>query len=461
MATSDFDKRVLIEQVRLMEAQAALLNDAGEASADYPVHSDFEARLWQRAKRLIEGNDLQQVMGRAAMLSRRANAVAIFVAALLGALATLFAVTASPTINIYWLLLVLLGFNLLSMLLWLVGVSLNLDGLLAGVLAKLPSWLPSHFASTQASSQQADRAWLASHFGGRIGKWHLSALTHQLWLAYLLAGLAVLVLALMARQVDFVWGTTLLSDATFLRLTEILSLPLQALGFSVPSAAQIQETRMGAIQVLSAAHRYSWAQFLLGSLLCFGVLPRLLLWGWATLMRAAARRHFALDIYLPYYIRLHQQLMPLAGHGQIIDADTGSPDTAEIAAPMPVARTLPAQTRWIGVELGGNISWPLPAMQASTDLGQVIDRQSLTGVLQALSRLESPLIAIAVTATRPPDRGLQRTITSLLSNSVQRWLVLVQADEQDAVSDARLAAWYRLAKACDIPADHVISLSVA
>jgi hypothetical protein len=401
------------------------------------------------------------MLGHAATLSRRVNLVALLAVALLGASATLYAVTGSETINVYWLLLVLLGFNLLSMLLWLVGISLNLEGLIAGIVAKLTRWLPGQLAKKGVSRTPADRAWLACHFGGRVGKWQLSKLTHQLWLVYLLAGVGVLVLVLMARQYDFVWGTTLLSDAAFVKLTSTLSAPLQALGFATPSAEQIQDTRIGALHSLTAAHRYSWAQYLLGSLLCFGIVPRLFLWVWSLLMGVIARRHFALDYYLPYYIRLRQQLMPLAGHGQIVDADAFPPDAPEIPTLNPVSHKLPDETQWVSVELGANITWPPSAIGTSSDLGQVVDRESLARILQRLEAQKSPVIAVAVSAARPPDRGVQRTISSLLSNSTQCWLVLLQAGDQDMIPATRLAAWYRLAKACNVPADQVIRLSVA
>ena len=134
-----------------------------------------------------------------------------------------------------------------------------------------------------------------------------------------------LVLLLMVRQYDFAWGTTLLSDTVFVTLTETLSVPLDALGFTTPSAEQVQQTRIGSSQealalTASAELRYLWAQFLLASLLCFGIAPRMLLWFWSWIMYRRARRLFMLDHYLPYYIALRQRLMPLASHGVVIDA---------------------------------------------------------------------------------------------------------------------------------------------
>ena len=465
MTISNFDKRLLIEQIRYMELQQMLACDAEEQIPDHCVHNDFEDRLWQRAQCLVEQYDLAAVLGRAASLSRYVKILALILAALLGALAVIYAVTDSDTINIYWLLLVLLGFNLISMLLWLTGITLNLEGLTSGMLARLTGWLPHHLESKNSSGNrggiQADRAWLACNFSGAVGKWQFSKITHQLWLFYLLAGLASLVLMLSVRQYDFVWGTTLLSDTAFIKLTGVLSAPLELLGFATPSAEQVQDTRIGTLQVLTPEHRYHWAQFLLGALLCFGVVPRIVLWGWSVLMCANARRQFVLDYYLPYYISLRQRLMPLASHGQVIDADTSPDFIVETPAIKPVSHTLPPETRWVAVELGDDISWPPDSVTAASDLGQVVDRESMTRILQHLQSYECPVIAVAVSSARYPDRGVQRSIASLMSNSAQRWLVLLQKYDDEPVSKTRLAAWYRLAEACKVPADNVISLSVA
>jgi hypothetical protein len=464
---SNFDKRLLIEQLRYIEAEQRLACDAEEVPPDLSVHSNLEDRLWQRARCLVEQHDLSPALGRAARLSRYVKTVAMIVAALLGALGIGVAVTDSHTINIYWLLLVLLGFNFISMLLWLTGISMNMKGLIAGVLSRLTGWLPGHLESKNANDQagtRADHAWLNCNFTAAVGKWQLSKISHQLWLAYLLAGLAFLLLLLMLRQYDFVWGTTLLSDTTFVKLTEVLSAPLQALGFATPTAEQVQDTRIGLLQTLSVEHRSHWAQFLLGALLCFGIVPRILLWSWSALMSAYARSHFTLDYYLPYYISLRQQLMPLASHGQIVDADTSAPVISETPATAssitPVPHTLPEETLWVAVELGSNISWPPLSISAVKNLGQVLDRDSLSAILQQLQSNAGPVIAVAVSSARPPDRGVQRVIASLVSSSEQAWLVLLQTHRHEPISDARLAAWYRLAEACKVPADHVISMSL-
>jgi hypothetical protein len=486
----EFDKRLLIEQIRYIEAKQKLDCDDAAEFSDPGEHLEFEQRLWKRAQCIVQQHGLASLLLRADRLSRYIRSFTLLIAALLGAAGASYAVS-SETINIYWLLLVLLGFNLFSVLLWLAGISLNMKTLTSGVLARLvgslsarlSGLLPGRPGNKQQGNKkpdeisvgrQADHAWLACNFSGDVGKWQLSKITHQLWLAYLLAGLILLVLLLMVRQYDFVWGTTLLSDSVFIKLTDYLSVPLDALGFVTPSAEQVLDTRIVATQdglpqstiatALTAEHRNHWAQFLLGALLCFGILPRILLWGLSALMYTRSRRRFALDLYLPYYINLRQRLMPMASHGQVVDADTSPPDrlatTAEKNGLMPVPHTLPEETRWVAVELGDNFNWPPQSIDAGNNLGQVVDRESQSRIELSLQSFRRPLVAVAVAAARAPDRGVKRTIASLLSNSRQRWLVLLEHPDDEHLSSKRMAAWYRLAEACDVPADHVISMQL-
>ena len=473
MVTSNFEKRLQIEQIRYMETGQAFACDTEEDFTGYNAGKDFEDRLWLRAQCIIKQHNLSLILGRAARLSRHATTLVFFVAALLGALGSIYAITDSHTINIYWLLLLLLGFNLLSMVLWLTGISLNIKGLTSGMLARLTSWLPEHFKSKQQTNNtsnskqnmQADKAWLNCHFSGAIGKWRLSKMSHQLWLTYLFTGLIFLVLLLMVRQYDFVWGTTLLSDSIFIKMTDALSVPLDLLGFATPSADLVQQTRIDSLasntaQTLTAEHRYHWAQFLLGALLCFGIAPRILLWGWSILMHRHAQNRFTLDYYLPYYFNLRQQLMPLASHGKIVDADTTPPVISKTRVETPLQHTLPAETKWVAVELNTNISWPPASIDDANNLGQVTDRESLAQVLQHLQNHKSQDVAVAVSSARAPDRGIQRSISSLMSNSAQRWLVLLTEHPDESITSTRLAAWYRLADTCKVPADHIITMSV-
>ena len=178
------------------------------------------------------------------------------------------------------------------------------------------------------------------------------------------------------------------------------------------------------------------------------------------MMCRRAQNLFTLDYYLPYYINLRQRLMPLASHGEIVDADTSPPVISAAQVKTPAPHALPAETQWVAVELGNNMNWPPTSISSANDLGQVINRESLTLILNRLQVNKDPLVAVAVSSARSPDRGIQRTINSLMSSSSQCWLVLLKEHQDEPVSSTRLAAWYRLAEACNVPADHVITMSL-
>ena len=462
MTSLSFDNKVLIEQVRCIESQHPLTNDTDTplATDAVSVSDRFSGRLLQRARLLVRVHNLEAALAHASGVWRLSNILAGAVAVMLGASASLLAVSGDSTINIYWLLLVLVGFNLLSMLLWLLGVTSGMDSLISGAFSKASAWLPTALGKGSTPTGFADRSWLSSHLASAVGKWRFSQITQQLWLLYLSAGLVALMLALMARQYDFVWGTTLLSHESFVKLTSVLGQPLEALGFTTPSEQQVVETRIGAGYTLDADHRYSWAQFLIGALLVFGILPRLLLLLSSRAMLGLVQGQFVLDYYLPYYVRLRQELLPLHGNSEIVDADTAPPEALDGDFSQVHTHTsadqLPTGVKWIAVELGDDVTWPLATLTTHQDLGSMVDRVSQERILQRLLDSPGQDIAIAVSAGRPPDRGLKRTVSELKAAASAVWLVLIEKSGRVPTSDTRLTAWYRLAQECKVPAQNVI-----
>ncbi len=459
MANLSFDTKVLIEQVRCIETQLS-----PDAPPEPAINSgfrsrEFDDRLVQRARFLVEQRQWGPALKHAAGTWRTSIVVACGVAALFGAGATIAAISGDSTINIYWLLIVLIGFNFLSLVLWITGFAFGMERLSRGVLTLGSSWLANLVGRRDSVTGAADKAWMNSNLGGRVGKWRYSLVNHGLWLVYLGTGLLALLLALTVRQYDFVWGTTLLSNSDFVQLTETLGLTLQTLGFATPDAQQVIETRIGSEFSPGADHRYRWAQFLMGALLVYGILPRVVLLLVCRGMLRAAQAGFALDYYLPYYMRLRQGLMPAHGDSIVVDADDTGRDLQDHGA-VPVlthaqVSRIPETTFWIGVELREGSDWPPSQVSSERVLGHIIDSVSQEEVMQRLQDNTAREIAIAVNAERAPDRGLQRLVKTLCENAELAWLVLLEKDGA-ITSDARLEDWYRLAMNCDIAADHIM-----
>lgn len=457
----DFNDLVRLEQLRHIETgQPQVLSYAGIASIEaYPVsgfsYPAFLERLLDRAYHLIHDNHLDEVLQQPEKLFIRASRIILLLAGVLGGVAAINATGESSTLNIYWLLVVLLGFNFLSMLLWCAGILLNIQGLSSGIAAQLACWLPFQLKKKESDSTGtlAARAWWETCLSGRVGRWRISILTHQFWLIYLLAGMGVLILLMLAKQYDFVWGTTLLPENSLPELTRLLGIPMQHIGLVVPDGQQIAASRIGA-GVQDSIIRSAWAEFLVGALIVYGLLPRLILMLLAFSMLKLSEYRYKLDLYLPYYVTLRQSLIAKEFVTSVIDCDPGM--TKESPEPITRAkhsRRFPANALVIGIELDSHAIWP----EGMVCQENVADQKTFIRVSEMLKKSKRALV-IGVAAHRLPDRGVQRMIRELATLvSGQVWLMLLQSSPAIQVAESRRQAWYRLAQACEIPAEHILS----
>ena len=451
---------VQIEQLRLIEANKSdELSYASVTDMDNHTHTDFEyaafkQRLSARARRLIQDNQLTKLLSHPQTQFVRTGRYVMVFAAILGAFAAGNAVSESATLNIYWLLVVLLGFNLLSIVLWVIGMSRNLQGLSAGVAAQLASWLPYRHKKKNTIESLSARAWWESCLTGSVGKWRMSVLTHKFWLVYLTAGLIMLVLLMVARQYNFIWGTTLLPESSLPTFTEFMAIPMEHLGLVAPDSSQIAASRIG-LGEQDTETRSAWARFLLGAILLYGLIPRLVLLAISLLMQKLAERRFKLDLYLPYFIALRQRLMSPRMETQVIDADPQTLVEPIIKTPLqPVINVVSLRTQAIGIELDEQIIWP----GAAVCHGNIIDRATFAEALKIIKKFDGPSFLIGVDVSRLPDRGVQRMVRELIASTHKEpWLILLHKPSTTPVTNARRLAWFRLAEACNISAEHVIT----
>lgn len=452
-----FADLVRIEQVRKIESEkaedlsyASIQDMPRTAGGDFN-YADFIQRLNTRAKRLIQENTLNDALQQPRLQFIRARRICLALAVILGGLAASQAVSESATLNIYWLLAVLLGFNLISLLLWLSGITLNLQSLSSGIVAQLASWLPYRHKKEPTIASLASHAWWESCLTGDVGKWRISVLTHQFWLVYLTAGMILLILLMLAKQYNFIWGTTLLPDSSLPRLTQILGTPLQTMGLTIPDDSQTAASRMG-IRKQDADTRTAWATFLIGTLLVYGILPRLLVLGLALIMQKWSEHRLKLDLYLPYYIELRQRLMARDVKAEVIDADPHAGIKPAEVTPPPANVAIPANAQAFGIELDVATHWP----ESVTCRLNIVDQNSHDEAIALIKNLGGPLL-LGVAAHRLPDRGVQRLIKELVDSSNEKpWLILLSKPSAP-VGSAREFAWFRLAEACGIPAEHVIT----
>src|SRR5690606_9893459 len=142
----------------------------------------------------------------------------------------------------------------------------------------------------------------------RLGRWLLGLGVHGLWLLAMASALLTLLALLATRRYGFVWETTILGESAFVGLTQGLGALPSLLGFSLPDVDQIRAS--GTMQNDFESARQSWAGWLVGVVLVYGVLPRLLLalfclWRWRR-----GRASLQLDLQLPAYRLLRERLQP-------------------------------------------------------------------------------------------------------------------------------------------------------
>src|SRR5690606_9861504 len=105
-------------------------------------------------------------------------------------------------------------------------------------------------------------------------RWLFGAVSHLLWLTALCAALAALLVALSTASYRFVWATTLLAPDTFVWLTQAIGWLPAHLGFPMPDADVIRAS--DGAQTVAANAQVRWSWWLIGVLVVYGILPRLL-----------------------------------------------------------------------------------------------------------------------------------------------------------------------------------------
>jgi len=131
------------------------------------------------------------------------------------------------------------------------------------------------------------------------------------------------------------------------------------LGFSVPDAGQIRAS--GTLGGDLEGARQLWAGWLVGVLLIYGLLPRLLLAGFSLWRWRRGRAALKLDLNLPAYLVLRERLQPPSERLGISDAAP-----AQLHAPSAGAQLEgSAGAVLVAIELDGSRPWPPVCPRAS------------------------------------------------------------------------------------------------
>lgn len=464
---SDYEQ---IELIRHLEESATHAPISSTLDDDLAARQlSFDEKLRQRARDLGRDWALEPLLRQAQRVLQRTNIVACLVFGVLGAFAGLQAFPdGGQVVNFFWLLLLLLGTHLLMFSLWCIGLLWRVrdtDSLLPftwrTVFKRALAGL-----TTDAPRRTVYQGWLMLYFQGRQGFWRLSILSHSIWLAFLCGGLLSTLLMLSARQYDFIWETTLLSESAFQQLTRGLGALPSLMGFVVPDADTVALSHRQA-DSLPVEARHAWASLLLSSLLIYGILLRGLALGLSYWQWRRLRAQRTLHLEAPYYVGLRQRLAPAHLQLGIVDPDPGQGlDKAlkSTQAPTPDQVPPPDNAHWLGLELTDTSQWPPRGWPQDKGLGSINDRASRAALLATLAQHPDHPLVIVSDLQRTADRGLQRLLSDIKAHTPKaaHWLALIDpegAPADDAHTRDRLSGWYSVAAQVGIPASHVFILT--
>ena len=423
----------LCEALRLKETQwgqfddrAACLRAAREPTAMQQIAA--------RANFLGETSGVKLALGRVQSGLWVAFIVLLVIAVLVGGSAALAALGAGfRPVNVVSALVVLLGVNLFSLVVWIVTLIVGIGS--GGWLAGRWPWLVRKLA-TGPEVGLAGQAWwsLWQQAGGL--RWVLSSVTHASWLIASLTMLAVLYFTLSIRHFDFAWETTLLSADSFVALTQFVGVVPHWFGFAIPDSETVRAS--GHLSRNSVQAQALWASWLTGALVCYGVLPRSLLLLVSLAMVARAWPRTQPQLLSPYYQALLLKMAPaaLSPEGQV-------PPQIKLRYP-PVLKGADSATRAMmtGIEL--ETEWPPVGLGCEIVHTMMIDsRDTRNMALGHVAQLNPRRLVIACDARQTPDRGTLRLIAELASYA-SKTLVWLQpaggADGPDG-ADGRIPVW--------------------
>ncbi|MFJ2428041.1 DUF2868 domain-containing protein [Pseudomonas sp. NPDC087804] len=422
----------LTETVRLREEHAGPLEDLEANRLARAAGGDLPSRIQRRALWLAERDGLTAALKHWLQGARLALVLLMIFAVLSGA-GLAFAALGQTPVNVFWALGSLLGLNLILLLSWLLG--LIFAGEHGATLGRLWLWLSEKMARDAKAAQLAP-ALLLMLQRKKLNRWALGTLVNGLWLLAMLSALILLLTLMATRRYGFVWETTILSADTFIHVTHALGYLPSLLGFNVPTVEMIRASGDGALDIESA--RQAWATWLVGVLVVYGVLPRLLLtllcfWRWNS-----GKTALRLDLNLPGYAQLRERLMPTSERLGVNDPEPAHLHRVESS----VGELASEGALLVAIELDEQRPWP-PALPKNVSNAGILDsRESRHKLLEQLSRFPPARLAIACDPRRSPDRGSLALIAELARNAGETRVWLLQAPPGEALDAERLGDWH-------------------
>ena len=418
-------QRQLAELVRILDEGGYIFVADPEQITESlrSVGGSYEQKLIRRAEMADRGGLLRDTLERA-----RTGTFWLWVAAATAVFGSGFSATFllmdSQGLNFFFILASVLGMNTVMLLVWLASVCLRLN---VGRFVSSPTtWLRGKDPVNQAVLRLYADEWRKPSV-----RWRIGAASHSIWLAALFGMLVSVLLLLLVRQYTFNWESTLLTNAASVKAIDILSWLPAKLGFPVPDAEAVLKGRLNS----NTADARVWSGLLVGSIVCYGVLPRLAAWLACKILLARNSEPLPLD--KPYY-----QTIIRRWQTEVVDTDSGSEPVRTVSPKISISGA-PKWAVMLETEWHDDVSWHVHTLgQEWLDKGAADSRDAVAALVTELQQQPAQLL-IGVRAHTVPDRGILRQIVRLAETA--QGGAVVQLLQEHNVSDGlkdHLAQWY-------------------
>ena len=403
----------LTETIHLIESQSGRFADQDINRLVKAMPTSLVNRIVTRATLLSKQNGLylaQKVMLRSIKLS---FLLLLFVSLFIGSSLTFGALSQNP-INLYWALFSLLGVHFITLIIWL--CSLLFFSRFGGSLL-IHGWLWIAEKLYQKKTVQQLVPAFVSLFGYRI-RWLLGFVLNLFWTVILTSALIVLLVLFSTQHYSFEWKTTLLSADSIIKLTHYLGYLPSWFGFSIPKDDVI---KLSEHALSSGDIRSSWAIWLLGVFIFYGLTVRLLLMIFCGVTWMVTSRKIKLNLDDPDYQILAQQLQPLVTN--VEDEDK----LGENRWQLPISQIEEGHGIYL-VAVDIVESW-----KPTTTVpfyGFLNTREQRVAILDYLQLKPAKKLLIAIDTDRAPDRGLLNFIQQLINKSQQTRIWFINHGKQ-------------------------------
>lgn len=433
---------LITEAVQLIE-EAGPLDDAAAMREAMARRTDLPGRIALRAQLLGQRLGLQHELARARQWAPWIGLGLVLAIVLAGlGLAGSVVGGAERRINIMAALISLLGLHLLTLLAWLLGLLLPLRAPRLSF-----GWLWMTLTARVAGGRQGQapvllRAATRLLARARLLPWALGLVSHGIWTLSFLVVLAALLFALAFHRYTLNWETTILDPQFFLQAVQWLGRLPAVFGFATPDAGVV----LAPGGMADAAGQRSWALWLTGCIVVYGLLPRVLLLLLSAAMWQWRKRGLQPALDAPCHRRLAARFEALAPRA-IVDADPGAEHPAAPARPLDTGDALLA----VGFELPPDVAWPpagLPADARALRIdGSAEARRTL---LDTAAQLRPRALLLACRAAASPDRGTERLLRELLAHCGDCGLWLLAEDGGAALPETGVQRWRDWLRDCGL-----------